>query len=253
MDKDTSWEKVAGWYDDHLEQEKDTYHAQVILPNLTRILALTGSERVLDLACGQGFFTRAFAGASKSIIGTDLSPSLIRFAKEHSDKKLQYEVADASKLTFAKEGIFDIVLCVLALQNIEKLTETLKEARRVLKPEGRFIFVLNHPAFRIPKRSFWGFDELKDTQYRRLDSYLSGSKEKIDMTPSKETQKKFTYSFHRSLQDYMKALRAAGFAITRLEEWISHKQSQKGPRARAEDHARKEFPLFLCIEVKPLS
>jgi hypothetical protein len=32
-----------------------------------------------------------------------------------------------------------------------------------------------------------------------------------------------------------------------LSEWHSHKASQPGPRARAENHARKEFPLFLAM------
>ena len=45
------------------------------------------------------------------------------------------------------------------------------------------------------------------------------------------------------MRDFSKALFKAGFAITRLEEWVSHKQSQKGPRQRAEDTAR----FFLSI------
>jgi hypothetical protein len=33
-----------------------------------------------------------------------------------------------------------------------------------------------------------------------------------------------------------------------MEEWESHKKSQPGPRAKAEDQARKEIPLFLYLE-----
>lgn len=252
MKKDTSWEGVAGWYDKHLEGDSDTYQAQVILPNLTRLLSLSGKETVLDLACGQGFFARALAKDTKQMVGADLSPSLIAIAKEHTEVAVSYHISNAMNLRFAKDASFDIVYCVLALQNIERIAETLKEVRRVLKPDGRFIFVLNHPAFRIPKHSSWGFDEKTGVQYRRVDSYLSATKEKIDMTPSKKTNKEFTVSFHRSLQEYMKLLRASGFAITRLEEWISHRKSEKGPRAKAEDISRKEFPLFLAIEVKGL-
>lgn len=250
MKQDTSWEEVAPWYDEHLK-DADTYHAKVLLPNLMRILNLSGKERVLDLACGQGYFTREIAKSAVSAVGTDLSPTLIAFAKKNSDKKITYEVSEASKLSFAKNGEFDVVLCVLALQNIEHLQEVCAEVRRVLSPRGRFLFVLNHPAFRIPKKSSWGFDEKGGVQYRRVDAYLSGFKEKMDMTPGSLSAKTFTYSFHRSLQDYMKALRASGFSITRLEEWISHKKSQQGPRMKTEDRARKEFPLFLCIEAEP--
>lgn len=252
MQKNTSWEGVATWYDKHLEADADTYQAKVVLPNLTRMLELSGKEAVLDIACGQGYFTRHFAKDAKKIEGCDLSLSLIAFAKAHSDKAIAFTVSDASALSFAKSGAYDIAYCVLALQNIEKAGETFKEAARVLKRGGRFVFVLNHPAFRIPKASSWGFDEKTHTQYRRIDRYLSPAKEKIDMTPGKKVNKEYTVSFHRPLQDYMKYMRAAGLAATRMEEWISHRKSGSGPRRKAEDTARKEFPLFLAIEATKL-
>jgi ubiquinone/menaquinone biosynthesis C-methylase UbiE len=250
--KDTSWEKVASWYDAHLEEDADTYQAKVILPNLTRMLELSGKERLLDIACGQGFFTRSFAKAAKHIEGCDLSASLIAYAKAHS-ADIPFTVCDAAKLSFAKDASFDVAYCVLALQNVEKADLAVKEAARVLAKGGRFVFVLNHPAFRIPKSSSWGFDAKENVQYRRVDRYLTPSKEKIDMTPGKRSDKEYTVSFHRSLQDYMKLLRAAGLAAVRMEEWISHKKSGAGPRRKAEDIARKEFPLFLAVEAKKLS
>jgi hypothetical protein len=112
------------------------------------------------------------------------------------------------------------------------------------------IGIINHPTFRIPKRSSWGWDDTESVQYRRLDGYLSASRAEIDMTPGRSGKHAHTYSFHRSLQDYMKALAGVGFAITRIEEWTSHKTSEKGPRAEAEDRARKEFPLFLMFEAR---
>jgi SAM-dependent methyltransferase len=134
------------------------------------------------------------------------------------------------------------------------MTGTFTECARALKPGGRFIIVINHPAFRIPGRSSWEWDEKEAKQYRRLDAYMSEDQNKIDMTPgkSKVADKRFTVSFHRPLQSYFKALAKAGFAVTRLEEWISHKESQKGPRAMEEDRMRKEMPLFLCLEAKKI-
>jgi hypothetical protein len=38
--------------------------------------------------------------------------------------------------------------------------------------------------------------------------------------------------------------------VTMLEEWNSHRKSEPGPRAKAEDLARKEIPLFLCLVAK---
>jgi hypothetical protein len=64
--------------------------------------------------------------------------------------------------------------------------------------------------------------------------------------------KKFTYSYHHPLQVYFKSFSKAGLAVLRLEEWISHKTSDKGPRKLAEDLSRKEIPLFMCLELKKI-
>ncbi|HVV38944.1 MAG TPA: class I SAM-dependent methyltransferase [Candidatus Paceibacterota bacterium] len=243
----TSWGKVADWYGEYLGNE-DTYQAKVILPNLLRVLSLKPGEKVLDLACGQGFFAREFAKAGAQVVGADIAKELIAEAKK-AGGPVEYYVAPASHLSFAKDAEFDAVVCVLALQNMEDINAVFKEVRRVLKPEGRFVIVLNHPAFRVLKRSAWGWDESASVQYRRIDGYLSAAKISVDMHPGAASSTK-TISYHRSLQDFFKALRGASFAVTALEEWTSHKTSEKGPRQAGEDAARKEIPLFMLIEAQ---
>ncbi|MDE2188761.1 MAG: SAM-dependent methyltransferase, partial [Patescibacteria group bacterium] len=139
---------------------------------------------------------------------------------------------------------------VLALQNIEDFSDALIEAARVLKPEGQLFIVLNHPAFRVPKNSSWQWDENEAKQYRRIDAYMSEAKNEIDMNPGAKStaKKKFTVSFHRPLQSYFKALGKAGFSVVRLEEWVSNKKSNNGPRGAEEDRMRHEIPMFLCLE-----
>jgi hypothetical protein len=109
---------------------------------------------------------------------------------------------------------------------------------------------LLHPAFRTPQHTDWGFDSKKTVQYRKVEKYLSEIAISIELAPFKGEKKAVTTTFHRSLQWYMKAFRNAGFAITSLEEWNSHKKSQPGPRQAAEDNARKEIPMFLALELK---
>ena len=76
---------------------------------------------------------------------------------------------------------------------------------------------------------------------------MSESKMEIDMHPG-QTKRNTTISFHRPIQAYSKSLANAGFAISRIEEWMSHRESERGPRKSAEDHARREIPLFMCLE-----
>jgi len=247
--KSTSWGGVAQWYDSLLEDSDDSFQSKVIMPNLIRVLDPKKGMIVLDVACGQGYFTRAFASGGATAIGCDVSRELIEAAKKRTPAGIDFHIALAHKLAFAADASVDVVTIVLALQNIENMSEVLIEVSRVLKPGGRLMIVLNHPMFRIPDRSSWQWDERLGKQYRRVDAYLSDAKKLIDMAPGEtdKNKKKFTVSFHRPLQSYVKALSKAGFKVDRLEEWISHKKSQKGPRAEEEDRIRKEIPMFLMV------
>jgi ubiquinone/menaquinone biosynthesis C-methylase UbiE len=242
----TSWGKEAEWYSVHLEDD-GTYHRKVILPNALRLVEPKKGQKILEIGCGEGFFARALAEKGSEVVACDISPELIAVAQK-KEGNVEYRISEAQDLSWAKNK-YDVVLAVLTLQNMEKLEDVMKEVRKVLKENGRFIFILNHPVIRIPKASHWGFDKEAHIQYRRLDSYLSSRRVEMDMHPGKN-EKSVTYSFHRSLQDYMKVLRSAGFCIVRIEEWISHKTSEPGPRAKAENAARKEFPLFMAIEAQ---
>jgi len=246
---DTSWNAVAGWYDELLKND-DSYQAKVILPNLLRVLDLKKGEQVYDLACGQGYFANVFAHEGANVIASDLSKKLIETAKKDTKEKISFYITPAHRAQFLKDKSIDTIVVVLAIQNIENVNEVLLECKRVLKNNGRIIFVLNHPAFRVPQGSDWYF--LEGVQSRIISRYLSESKLSIDMNPGEKDKKKkiSTVTFHRSLQYYMKLFSKNSFAITRLEEWISHKQSGVGPRQLAEDKARKEIPMFMCLEVK---
>ncbi len=60
-----------------------------------------------------------------------------------------------------------------------------------------------------------------------------------------------TVSFHHPLQHYFKAFDKANLAVTRLEEWVSEKNSV-GARADAENRARKEIPMFMALVLKKM-
>ena len=244
----TSWGGVAKWYDETIE-EKGSFQKDLILPNLLRLMEIKKEEKVLDLACGQGFFSREFHNAGATVVGADISKELIEIARKKSPKEITYHIASADSLPFIKDATVDKIAIVLALQNIENMNGTIEACARVLAPNGKLYLVLNHPAFRIPKESTWEFDEKEIIQYRRIDRYLSSLKCEIDMNPG-GSSRVMTLSFHRPLQAYVKSLGKSGFAITRLEEWNSHKKSQQGPRSVAEDRARAEIPLFLTLEAQ---
>ncbi len=246
---ETSWGKVAGWYADLLKDD-NTYQTRVILPNLKRLLDLKKGEKVLDLACGNGFFSAEFTKTAK-VIGVDIARNLIEQARKNVPSA-NFFVSSAEKMEFLDDNSVSKIVIVLAIQNMESPHLVFKECARILKPGGSLHIVLNHPAFRIPKKSSWGWDPATGSgqagvQYRRIDAYLSESKEKIQMYPG-DAPSVHTYSFHRPLQYFFKTLGNQNFYVNRLEEWSSNRKSEEGPRANAENFARKEIPLFMYLE-----
>jgi ubiquinone/menaquinone biosynthesis C-methylase UbiE len=244
--KDTSWGNVADWYAEHVVGE-DSYHRNVVLPNLLRMMNMTSGMHVLDVACGSGFFANEFKKAGARVTARDISEELILLAQKQYPG-IDFAVAPAHKLADIEDQHVDALTIILAIQNIREVKETLLECSRVLKPGGKLYIVMNHPAFRIPGGSSWGWDTEKNIQYRRIDEYMSEKKVPIVMHPGSNPNEK-TISFHRPLQFYAKLIGSSGLAISKIEEWISHRKSEEGPRQKEEDRTRKEIPLFMVLEV----
>jgi SAM-dependent methyltransferase len=241
----TSWEKSADWYDRIIGERGSELYQAVVIPGALKLLDVQRGDRVLDLGCGQGVFCRAMAQKGADVTGVDASPTLIQKAKTYPVRPpIRYLARDAAHI--GDLGEFDALSAILCVQNMEKLDEVAAAAARALKPGGRMLWVMNHPAFRIPRQSSWGFEDERKLQYRRLDAYSSELSIPIVMHPGKHDSES-TVSFHRSLTGLTKVGFAHGLVLGGFEEWHSHKESQPGPRARAENRARKEFPLFLAL------
>jgi len=241
----TSWEKSADWYDGIIGERGSELYQAVVIPGALKLLAPKRGERVLDLGCGQGVFSRALAQAGCQVTGVDAAPTLIQKARTYPVKPpVRYLARDAAQIEDL--GEFDAASAILCVQNMEHLDVVSAAAAKVLKPGGRMLWVVNHPAFRIPRQSSWGNDEVTKIQYRRTDAYSSTLSIPIIMHPGKADSESTT-SFHRSLQTLTGTGFSAGLVLAGIEEWYSHKESQPGPRARAENRARKEFPLFLAL------
>ncbi len=242
----TSWEPVAEWYGAHA-RGRGTLIAQVVHPGAIRLLAPKPGQKILDIACGEGALSRLLARAGADVTGVDASPALIKQAERQGPAGARYVVADATRLDRALPfERFDAAVCTLALQNIEAFADVFRAAAAALKPGAPFVFVLNHPCFRVPRQSGWGWDEGRKLQYRRVDTYLSSYRVDILAHPGGDRRAR-TFTYHRPLSAYVQALAAHGFVVEAMEEWTSNRESKPGGRSRAENAAREEIPLFLAI------
>jgi len=242
-----SWEPVAKWYGKHLKEE-DTFQAEVIFPGSLRLLFPVKGKSYIDIACGEGSFARAVANTGATVLGFDIASSLIKQAEAKKIKGATFRVANATDFArYYDTASFDGASCNLAVQNIDDFSAVFRDAGKVLKPGAPFVIVLNHPMFRIPRQTGWGWDEKRGLQYRRVDAYLTPNEIPIVANPGEGTRSKVTYSYHRPLEAYMKELAKAGFMVDAIEEWISHRNSDSGPKAKAENRSRQEIPMFMAL------
>jgi SAM-dependent methyltransferase len=103
------------------------------------MLSSSPGDRVLDVACGPGNFTRDFALASGDglVVGVDSSETMLGVAVRGNPMgNAAYVRGDASDLPFRDES-FDAVCCFAALYLIEEPMRALAEIVRVLAPGGR--------------------------------------------------------------------------------------------------------------------
>jgi ubiquinone/menaquinone biosynthesis C-methylase UbiE len=244
--KNTSWQNVSKWYNKVVGEKGSYYHQHVIIPNSLKLLLLKNNDKILDLGCGQGIFSRYIPQNCK-YLGIDLSKDLISSAiKLNRNNNFQYKVGDITKQLNVNTKDFTVATIILALQNIQDQNSVIKNVSNYIELNGKLLIVLNHPCFRIPRQSDWGVDIQNKQQYRKIFRYLSPLKIPINMTPGSKFQQAHTWSFHNPISYYSTILNNNGFVIERIEEWVSDKES-KGKASKMENRIRSEIPLFMAI------
>jgi ubiquinone/menaquinone biosynthesis C-methylase UbiE len=185
--------------------------------DLAARLQVPNNSSVLELACGTGILTRVLRSrlpASVKLTATDLNEPMFRPAagKFTENETVQWQQADAGSLPFA-ERMFDAVVCQFGLMFVPDKLLAVKEARRVLKPGGVFLF------------NVWDAMEhnpLGQLTHRTVASYFEKDPPTFYQVP---------FGYH-DREEIKRVLEEAGFDEIKIE--IVAKVSQIG---RAEDAA----------------
>jgi len=246
----TSFEDSSNWYSACVGDKGHYFHQNVILPRLKQILTIHKSSKIIDLACGSGVLQR-WLSSEVEYVGIDISKSLIKEAKKHAKKNQTFIQADVTKSLPLTDIDFSHAFIILALQNIEDGESAIKNASAHLRKNGKLVIVLNHPCFRIPRQSSWFVEDDKKLQSRLVSSYMSSMKIPIKTHPSRKSSST-TYSFHHPIGTYINWLYSNNMVVEKIEELCSDKKST-GKKAKMENRARSEFPLFMTIVAKKVS
>jgi ubiquinone/menaquinone biosynthesis C-methylase UbiE len=112
--------------------------------DLAQRAASLSPSAVLETAAGTGVVTRALAprlSPGASYVVTDLNQPMLDYAasRQSPDSRIQWRQADALALPF-DDAAFDLVCCQFGAMFFPDRTSGYREAKRVLKPGGNFLF-----------------------------------------------------------------------------------------------------------------
>ncbi len=169
--------------------------------------------RVLDLACGEGHYSRLLRGAgARAVLGVDISPAMIELALASGvEPGLQYRVGDARSLPAI--GDFDLVAAAYLLhyaRDVSELQQMCLGIARQLPPGGRFVTLNENPE--QPEERYRGY-----LRYGFSKSAVvprrEGTPISYALVSGRELFRFEIYHFERAT--YEAALTAAGFTDIR--------------------------------------
>ena len=183
--------------------------------DLARRAAETDPARILETAAGTGVVTRALApllGSHAHYVVSDLNqPMLDRAAtRQGSDGRIVWRQADAMNLPFQDNG-FDTVVCQFGAMFFPDRVDGYREARRVLKRGGRFLF------------NVW--DRIEENEFARVVTEAVGA---IFPSDPPRFLARTPHGYH-DVEQIELELRTAGFSGI---EFATLQQMSNAPNAR---------------------
>lgn len=219
-------------------------------PAVLQLCEPVAGLQILDLGCGEGYCSRQLKRrGALAVRGIDLSEGMIAAARTQESQEplgIDYEVGCATKLTKIESSSIDLILAVFLFNylTIAQTRQCMAEVLRVLRPGGRFVFSVPHPAFPYMRQAEYPFYFQVEEQ-----NYFSGRDRSFGGRIWKRDGSVLNVQLiHKTLQDYFEALQSVGFSkmptlqeLRVLPEHVALDEPFFKPLV--------DFPLHLAIEV----
>lgn len=246
------WSKGADVWDAGYKKYGDAYRRNLFNPALFPLIGNVKGKRVLDAGCGTGYMSRILAERGAKVTGVDLSKRFIEICENYEKNEprgIKYFQADLGRMPRIAASQFDLVVSIYVLCDVRDHVRAIKEISRVMKKNGRFLMLIEHPCFswqsggwiRMPVDSH----RVEDMPYLKIDKYfrkgtLEGTWGKLPVL----------LTFYRPLSDYFHAMKKHGLVVLDL---IEPRPIKKALRDRPAEWDREDrIPPVLIIEAKKL-
>ncbi len=219
-----AWNAMADQYDAMVGTRDDFYRTEVMGPGLLSACGDVSGLKVLDLGCGQGYFSRLLAQGRATVVGIDISERLVNHAvrrERASPLGIEYLLLDAADAAERwPPASFDLVVSCIALQDMPKSGRVLRSAATLLKLDGRAVFLIEHPTNTTAAR-VWERDERGNKIALRIDRYFDTGPRVVSWPMSNPSSERKTFRFpawSRTLEEWSELFSSADFLIARIRE-----------------------------------
>jgi cyclopropane fatty-acyl-phospholipid synthase-like methyltransferase len=221
MDKKMSNKQYDGIADEYSQMENPpkTY---VVIPTFDKIIGDVQGKSVLDLACGDGFFTRRLLGLNLSeIMGIDISQEMIKKANQ-DNSGIEYLVGDVQTLQLNRK--FDLITAVHLLNYSQTANELATMCEKIyahLNENGRFSTITINPDLK-PMTEF-EYERIFESVAKK-DFFEDGDQIKVIVKEEGKAPFEFL-TYYWTKETYETCLGNAGFKSV---QWVDSVISKEG-------------------------
>ncbi|MDG7012696.1 MAG: class I SAM-dependent methyltransferase [Nitrososphaerota archaeon] len=234
-----------------METGEDYHRLKVHGPALLRAVGPVRGLKVLDLGCGQGWFSRELAARGARVVGLDWSHEMISVAKERERQHplgIDYLKGDAAGIAkrFSR-GSFDLITSCMAFMDMPGVDKVLSGASQVLRPDGRLVFSVSHPVNtsptahwlrrRIGRHGPWLLDGYFDEGPHDVLWKLRGTERTLQIP-----------QWHRTFASWFRLFREGGLVVTGL--WEPRPTARQARQSLGFEGVRR-IPFYLIFEARP--
>jgi 2-polyprenyl-3-methyl-5-hydroxy-6-metoxy-1,4-benzoquinol methylase len=233
-DSQNRWDENAEFWDDYMGDESNRFHRELIRPFTEELLEIEEGHAVLDIACGNGNFSRRLAELGANVVAFDYSSKMIERAhlRTGSLRNINYIVIDAtdyeSLLNLGKEK-FDRAVANMALMDIADVTPLVNALYELVRIGGTVVFSITHPCFQTPKMR-----KVQETEDVNGEIVTRNSIQTFDyLTPEPyeaigiRGQPVSHLMFHRPLSYYLNIFFLSGFILDGIAEPSFKKEKEE--------------------------